>query len=89
MIGDAVVSVMKKRRLSEHPLSFYRWLPIRDKRRGSEVEKDLMNAGIRVYHSDRFLSGPREEQCYLRVSPATVREKERLKEGLSVLAEHL
>ena len=72
-----------------HPLSFYRWLPIRDKRRGSEVEKDLMNAGIRVYHSDRFLSGPREEQCYLRVSLATVREKERLKEGLSVLAEHL
>ena len=48
-----------------------------------------MNAGIRVYHSDRFLSGPREEQCYLRVSLATVREEERLKEGLSVLAEHL
>ena len=72
-----------------HPLSFYRWLPIQDTRRGSEVERELLNAGIRVYHSDRFLSGPREGQCYLRISLATVREKELLKKGLTILAEHI
>lgn len=72
-----------------HPLSFYRWLPIRDKRRGSEVEKELLDAGIRIYHSDRFLSGSRKEQCFLRVALATVREKERLREGLSILKEYV
>ena len=72
-----------------HPLSFYRWLPIQDTRRGSEVERELLNAGICVYHSDRFLSGPREGQCYLRISLATVREKELLKKGLTILAEHI
>ena len=72
-----------------HPLSFYRWLPIRDTRRGSEVEKELLDAGIRVYHSDRFLSGPRKDECFLRISLATVQEKERLREGLSILSEHV
>ncbi len=69
-----------------HPLSFYRWLPIRDTRRGSEVENDLLNAGIRVYHSDRFLSGARGSRCFLRISLATAREKTVLREGLSILA---
>ena len=72
-----------------HPLSFYRWLPIRDTRRGSEVEKELLDAGIRVYHSDRFLSGSRKDECFLRISLATVQEKERLRDGLSILSEHV
>lgn len=72
-----------------HPLSFYRWLPVQDTRRGSEVERELLDAGIRVYHSDRFLSGPRKAENYLRVSLATVREKERLREALKILADYI
>lgn len=45
-----------------HPLSFYRWLPIHDKRRGTQIEQELQNSGIRVYHSDRFAVGSREKQ---------------------------
>ena len=77
------------RKASGHPLSFYRWLPIRDTRRGSEVERELLDNGIRVYHSDRFLSGPREGPCYLRISLATAREKELLRTGLTILAKHI
>ncbi len=72
-----------------HPLSFYRWLPVQDTRRGSEIERELLDAGIRVYHSDRFLSGPRKAENYLRVSLATVREKERLREALKILADYI
>mgnify|MGYP004732933919 CR=1 FL=1 len=68
-----------------HPLSFYRWLPISDDRRGELIEQDLLKAGIRVYHSDRFLVGSRREQSYLRIALSTAGSVERLKEGLVIL----
>lgn len=70
-----------------HPLSFYRWLPIRDQRRGTQIEQELQTAGIRVYHSDRFLIGPRKKQSYLRIALSTAGSPERLEKGLSVLAD--
>lgn len=72
-----------------HPLSFYRWLPIADRRGGSEIEQEFQDAGIRVYHSDRFLSGPRENQSYLRVALSTAGSAQRLQRGLEILAETL
>ena len=65
-----------------HPLSFYRWLPIPDTRSGAEVEQDLQQQGIRVYHSDRFLCGKRGLQAYLRVALSTEPDIVRLEQGL-------
>lgn len=55
-----------------HPYSFFRWLPIADTRRGAEIEQELLTHGIRVYHSDRFLSGHHEDARYLRIALSTV-----------------
>ena len=68
-----------------HPLSFYRWLPIVDERSGIQIEQELQNAGIRVYHSDRFLSGSRKGQSYLRVALSTTSTREQLQTGISIL----
>lgn len=72
-----------------HPLSFYRWLPVPDRRDGAEIEQELKRAGVRVYHSDRFLCGPREAQCFLRISLATVKSDGQLREGLAILKREL
>ncbi|OZG59926.1 transcriptional regulator GntR family with aminotransferase domain [Bifidobacterium lemurum] len=72
-----------------HPLSFYRWLPIDDQRDGARIEKELQKAGVRVYHSDRFLSGPRQERRYLRIALSTAGTPERLAKGLSILSDYL
>lgn len=72
-----------------HPLSFFRWLPITDQRSGTQIEQELQDAGIRVYHSDRFLTGSRRKQTYLRIALSTVSSKEQLQKGLSILADLL
>lgn len=69
-----------------HPLSFYRWLPILDKRRGAQIEQELQTAGIRVYHSDRFLVGSGENQSYLRIALSTAGSFQQLEKGLSILS---
>lgn len=65
-----------------HPLSFYRWLPIDDERSGSRVEQKLQEAGIRVYHSDRFLIGQREKHAYLRIALSTEPLEEKFQSAL-------
>lgn len=62
-----------------HPLSFWRPLPVSDTRPGAELERILLSKGIKVYHSDRFLTGPRPAGCFLRISLST---DPRLEEGL-------
>ena len=70
-----------------HPLSFYRWLPICDKRPGTQMEQTLLQAGIRVYHSDRFLVGARKTQPYLRVALSTAESPAQLEKGLQILSQ--
>lgn len=99
--GTAARIAEKKRRLAEetnqlfdqlfpqqqrrHPLSFYRWLPIRSRQTGVAVERDLLEAGVRIYHSDRFLCGLMQEQRFLRVSLATAASLPLLEKGLRLL----
>lgn len=68
-----------------HPLPFFRWLPIQDSRSRSQVEQELLTKGISVYHSDRFLCGPRQPQQYLRVSLVTTPTIEQFQKGLEIL----
>jgi DNA-binding transcriptional MocR family regulator len=53
-------------------LGLFRWLPINDcGLSGDALEQRFRNAGISVFHSDRFLVGPRPAQTYLRISLAS------------------
>ena len=72
-----------------HPYSFFRWLPISDKRSGTEIEQELLTHGIRVYHSDRFLSGHREDSRYLRIALSTADTEEKLSRGLEILRQQV
>ena len=68
-----------------HPLSFYRWLPIQSKKPGIEGEQGFLQLGIRVYHSDRFLCGPPQEQRFLRIALATAANFPQLNQGLRIV----
>lgn len=67
----------------EHPLSFYRCLPLPVDGRYSEHY--FMDYGIRVFHSSRFLSGTHTEQSFLRVALSSTQSMDELRIGLEVL----
>ncbi|MDQ1909705.1 PLP-dependent aminotransferase family protein [Paenibacillus sp. GD4] len=68
-----------------HPLSFYRWLPFSGKGNASHIESFFLDKGIRVYHSDRFLSGAGTQSQYLRIALSSTHSLEELKKGLEIL----
>lgn len=74
---------------TSHPLSFYRWLPISDNAEGTRIESYFLTKGIRVFHSDRFLSGARTENNYLRIALSSTHSLEELTRGLEILKENL
>ncbi|NOU90587.1 aminotransferase class I/II-fold pyridoxal phosphate-dependent enzyme [Paenibacillus sp. LMG 31460] len=72
-----------------HPLSFYRWIPISDNVNASRMESYFLNKGIRVFHSDRFLSGASTKDNFLRIALASTNSMEELQRGLKILKENL
>jgi DNA-binding transcriptional MocR family regulator len=72
-----------------HPLSFYRWLPIHGHTNRVTLEADLKNLGIRVFHSDRFLSGQASSEKYLRIALSSTQTLDDLHTGLKVLSHYL
>ncbi|MGG0481550.1 PLP-dependent aminotransferase family protein [Priestia megaterium] len=72
-----------------HPLSFYRWLSIKEYNDGGLLEKDLKQHGVRVFHSDRFLSGSTTLNKYLRIALSSTSSLEELKIGLERLKNYL
>ncbi|MEI1420233.1 PLP-dependent aminotransferase family protein [Bacillus cabrialesii] len=72
-----------------HPLSFYRWLSIKDHHDGLQIETDLKKHGIRVFHSDRFLSGSTTPNKYLRIALSSTKSLDELKIGLERLKNYL
>ncbi|MEZ2737519.1 PLP-dependent aminotransferase family protein, partial [Aneurinibacillus aneurinilyticus] len=72
-----------------HPLSFYRWLSIQEHYDAVQLETDLKRRGIRVFHSDRFLSGPTTPNKYLRVALSSTNSLDELKIGLETLKQYL
>lgn len=73
----------------EHPLSFYRWLSIEEDVDSSQLEVDLKMRGIRVFHSDRFLSGQTTREKYLRIALSSTNSLDELKLGLDILKQYL
>jgi DNA-binding transcriptional MocR family regulator len=72
-----------------HPLSFYRWLPIQGHNDALLLETDLNRHGIRVFHSDRFLSGQTTPDKYLRIALASTKSLEEFEIGLKILKQNL
>lgn len=72
-----------------HPLSFYRWIPISDNVNASRMESYFLNKGIRVFHSDRFLSGASTKDIFLRIALASTNSMEELQRGLKIFKENL
>lgn len=68
-----------------HPFSFFRWLPIRPVSSGREFEAHLQEIGVRVYHSDRFLSGEVAGQQYLRIALSSAKTMSELEQGFGIL----
>lgn len=71
-----------------HPLSFFRWLPIPGKPNAAQLLDTLQSQGIRVFHSDRFLSGPSTQEGFLRVALASTNSLDELKRGLDILKKY-
>jgi DNA-binding transcriptional MocR family regulator len=72
-----------------HPLSFYRWLPISENANALEIETFYQQHGIRVFHSDCFLSGARRPDKFLRIALASTNSLQELKTGLNILKQNL
>ncbi|MEH7785757.1 PLP-dependent aminotransferase family protein, partial [Bacillus thuringiensis] len=67
------------------PLSFYRWLPILTQFDSLRLETDLKQFGVRIFHSDRFISGPTTLNKYLRISLSSTNSLDELEMGLKIL----
>jgi DNA-binding transcriptional MocR family regulator len=72
-----------------HPLSFYRWLPIQGHCKAEQMVADLEQAGIRVFHSNRFLSGHATSDQYLRIALSSTNSLSDLRSGLAILQQYL
>ncbi|MDQ8739139.1 PLP-dependent aminotransferase family protein [Paenibacillus sp. LHD-38] len=72
-----------------HPLSFYRWLPISSHGSAVQIESSLQSQGLRVFHSDRFLSGASVPNKFLRVALASTKSLEELETGLEILQKNI
>lgn len=70
-------------------ISYYQWLPINVQRPFHEIEDDLLNQGVRVYHSDRFAVTGNTEQSFLRVSLCSAENTKKLERGLHILKNYL
>lgn len=69
--------------------SYYQWLPIGVAKPFSEIENDLLERGVRVYHSARFAVAGNPEQNYLRVALCSAGSAQKLERGLKILQEYL
>ncbi|MFU0789121.1 MAG: Family transcriptional regulator [Virgibacillus proomii] len=89
MANDLYFKYFPEQKNIGHPFSFYRWLPIHGHNDSLQLETDLKTHGIRVFHSDRFLSGQTTSDKYLRIALASTKTLDELKKGLEILKQYL
>ena len=66
--------------------AFIKWLPLKKNNIGAEaIESLLLANGIRVFHSDRFLVGPKIKHEFLRISLSATKTIELLEPALMKL----
>ncbi|SDZ28854.1 DNA-binding transcriptional regulator, MocR family, contains an aminotransferase domain [Evansella caseinilytica] len=89
MANAIYANYFPEKKAGEHPLSFYRWLPIQTHLTGAQLEADLKSYGIRVFHSDRFLSGLTTIDQHLRIALSSTNSLDELQVGLKILKQYL
>ncbi|MET3690012.1 DNA-binding transcriptional MocR family regulator [Priestia megaterium] len=87
--NDIYSEYFPQKELNGHPLSFYRWLSIPGHNNALQLEVDVKKHGIRVFHSDRFLSGPTTSNKYMRIALSSTNSLDELKIGLERLKQYL
>ncbi|MEC2060354.1 aminotransferase-like domain-containing protein [Bacillus stercoris] len=87
--NDMFAEFFPETEVNGHPLSFYRWLSINDDTDALQLETDLKKHGIRVFHSDRFLSGSATPHKHLRVALSSTESLDELRIGLERLKHYL
>lgn len=70
-----------------HELSYYQWLPI-DLDPSIDIEKELYNRGLHIYHSKRFTI-KQDAPEYIRISLCSTQTTLKLKQGLQILKDYL
>lgn len=75
--------------LTDHPLSFYRWLPLKKQYDVAQMDSDLERFCVRVFHSNRFLSGKASARQYLRIALSSTNTLDELRMGLEILKQYI
>jgi DNA-binding transcriptional MocR family regulator len=71
-----------------HPLSYFRWLPVKNQESAVQLEYALELQGVHVFHSDRFRSGASIPGNFLRIALASANSMKELETGLEILKKH-
>lgn len=71
---------------NQNKLSFFRWLPIKNSKSFAEIEQELLNRGVQVFASNRFLSSKSNADQYFRVALSTANSFAKLDKGLQILS---
>ena len=68
---------------------YFKWVPLPAKDPAGRVEAELLQRGVRVYHSMRFSVRGQQEHNFLRVALCSAGSKRKLEKGLGILREYL
>lgn len=96
LIKGKYVSCQKANKLYEQyfpeeqrkDVCFFRWLPIPSHKPGSQVEAELLQRGVRVFHSDRFMPEEGIQEAFLRISLGSAGNFRRLEHAFQILKEY-
>ena len=103
--GDAYKIAVNKRQMAERSCEvfrtyfpevqttlnagYFKWLPLPSKDPGKQVEAELLQRGVAVYHSMRFSVRGQQEHNFLRVSLCSAGSTRNLEKGLGILKDYL
>lgn len=70
-------------------ISYYKWLKINPQKSGEKVEKELLQKGVHIYHSNQFAVVRDDQKSYLRISLCSTTSTKKLEQGLNILKGYL
>lgn len=68
---------------------YFKWVPLPTQSPADQVEGELMQNGVRTYHSMRFSVRGKQEQDFLRIALCSAGNNRNLEKGLSILQSYL
>lgn len=66
-------------------MCFFRWLPLPSEKSENQVEEELLECGVRVFHSNRFTPDAKNRGAYLRISLGSAGNLKRLRQALRIV----